>query len=72
MPFGMGPAGWFMWPYLAQWMRYCYPGYGPFHWAPYPPMSEEEEKAMLEQQKKILEKQLAQINKRLTELKKTK
>ena len=36
------------------------------------PISEEEEKAMLEQQKKILEDQLAQINKRLTELQKTK
>lgn len=73
MPFGMGPAGWFMLPYFAQWIRYWgygYPWYG--YWLQYPPLSAEEEKAMLEQQKKFLEDELAQINKRLTELQKSK
>ncbi len=71
----MGPAGWFMLPYFAQWMRYwgySYPWYSFPYWFPYPPLTEEEEKAMLEQQKKILEDELTQINKRLTELQKTK
>ncbi|MCP2519570.1 DUF5320 domain-containing protein [Candidatus Aminicenantes bacterium AC-708-M15] len=75
MPFGMGPAGWFMLPYFVQWMRYWgygYPWYSFPYWFPYSPLNEEEEKAMLEQQKKILEDELTQINKRLTELKKTK
>lgn len=37
MPFGMGPRGWFMWPYIAQWMGYGYPslgGYSPYYGYP--------------------------------------
>ena len=70
MPFGIGPAGWYGWPYMAYWMR---------SWSPHWPLaypgapwffSEEEEKAFLEGQASVLEDQLAQIKKRLEELKK--
>ena len=81
MPFGMGPAGWFMWPYWAQWLRYWYPwswygvpyygytGYG----LPYaPPMTKEQETAMLQDQAKALQQELDRINARLKELQKEK
>jgi hypothetical protein len=70
MPFGMGPTGWYAWPYMAYWMR----GWSP-HWPfAYPAapwfFTKEEEKAFLEDQASALEDQLAQIKKRLEELKK--
>jgi len=69
MPFGMGPAGWYMWPYSPYWMRYEYPGYTVPYWSPFQPPTKEEEIAFLEDQANILENQLAKINKRLKELK---
>ena len=73
MPFGMGPAGWWMWPYAAQSMSHWYPWYGPY-WSPLPyaPMTKEQETAMLEDQAKVLEDQLAEIKSRLAELEKAK
>ncbi|MGQ9673964.1 MAG: DUF5320 domain-containing protein [Candidatus Aminicenantales bacterium] len=68
MPFGMGPAGWFMWPQVAFWMRQGYP-YGNFPYFGYPWFfTEEMEEDFLEGQAKILEEQLVQIKKRLEEL----
>jgi len=79
MPYGMGPAGWFMWPYWARGMGYSYPGYEapyygyPGYGAPYaPPITKEQEITMLQDQAKMLEEQLKQINARLEELQKTK
>jgi len=72
MPFGMGPTGWYAWPYLAYWSQYWAPGW-PFPYsAPFWSWTEEEERAFLEDQASFLEEQLAQINKRLEELKKQK
>jgi len=81
MPFGMGPWGWFMWPYLAQWLGYWYPwslygapyygytGYG----APYAPsLTKEQETTMLQDQAKALQQELDRINARLKELQKGK
>lgn len=31
MPFGMGPFGWFLLPYMINWFRYTY-GYWPWPW----------------------------------------
>jgi len=71
MPFGMGPAGWYMWPYMAYLTRYGYP-YPPVipYGQPFPFLPKEEEESFLKDQANILEEQLAQINKRLEELKK--
>ncbi len=73
MPLGMGPAGWWMWPYTTQWMSPWHPWYGA-HWPsfPYAPMTDEQETAMLQDQAKLLEDQLAQIKSRLAELRKAK
>lgn len=70
MPFGMGPAGWFLWPWFAQWLSYYwYPwGYG----FPYPPLSKEQEISMLEDQARALQGQLDRITARLQELRKAK
>ncbi|MGQ9514489.1 MAG: DUF5320 domain-containing protein [Thermoproteota archaeon] len=86
MPYGIGPWGWFpgqyVYPYWGwgrcrwfPWLpRWWWTGiYGPI--SPYyrpmtPPISKEEEVAMLEQEAKFLELELAQIKKRLEELKK--
>ncbi len=70
MPFGMGRGGWFAWPYMAEWMRGWHPWFAGPCWPPFPPLSREEEEALLEGQAKMLEEQLAQIQKRLEELKK--
>jgi len=79
MPFGMGPAGWFMWPYVAQWMSYWWP-YGGYGWrfpgygipygfpSPYAPMTKEQEMGMLREQAKILQAELDRVNARLKEL----
>lgn len=78
MPFGMGPAGWYMWPYMAQWMQYAYPGYGGYppyygYGFPYPStqLPKEQELGMLEDQAKALEEELAKIRSRIDELQKT-
>jgi len=72
MLFGLGPAGWFTYPwftnpYLYMHPRFPYggpPGYGYGY-----PMTKEQEKAMLEQDAKMLEGELDRISKRLEELK---
>ncbi len=64
MPFGMGPAGWFMWPWFAQWW---YPWYRAFYW-PYPPLPKEQEMAMLEDRARFLREELERIEARLKEL----
>lgn len=68
MPFGMGPAGWFMWPYMAQWLQYWYPYYGIPYSYPFAPLSKEQEVAMLKDQARVLKDQLDRINARLKEL----
>jgi hypothetical protein len=81
MPYGIGPFGWFMYPYWGRcrwfpWLpRRWWTGiYGPItpYTAPYwmPPISKEDEIAMLEDEAKILEQELEFIRKRLEELKK--
>lgn len=70
MPFGMGPTGWYAWPYMFNWMRFYYPWHTAPYWAPFQPLIKEEEEAFLKDQANILEEQLAQIKKRLEELKK--
>ena len=70
MPFGIGPAGWYASPYMAYWMRFSYPWYTAPYWAPFQPLTKEEEEAFLEDQAKMLEDQLSQLKKRLGELKK--
>jgi hypothetical protein len=79
MAFGLGPAGWFMYPgfinpYLYGYPRFPYgglPGYGygyPGYGYGYP-MTKEQERGMLEQDAKALEAELDRIRKRLEELK---
>lgn len=70
MPFGIGPAGWYAWPYLAYGMRQWYPSLSYPHYASPWFFTKEEEKDFLEGQANILEDQLDQIKKRLEELKK--
>lgn len=72
MSFGLGPAGWFMYPqfinpYLSGYPRFPYwgfPGYGYGY-----PMTKEQERGILEQDAKALEAELDRIQKRLEELK---
>lgn len=68
MPYGMGPAGWYAWPYMAYWARCWNPWHGMPYGVPFPTLTKEEEKVLLEDQVKMLEDQLAQIQKRLEEL----
>lgn len=70
MPFGMGPAGWYAWPYMAYWMRCWHPRCTAPYLLPFQPFTEEEEEALLEDQANILENHLSQIKKRLVELRK--
>lgn len=74
MPFGMGPAGWYFWPYLSYWMAQAYPfPYAAYPYTPYPGfISKEQEVEMLEAQAEMLEEQLDRIKKRLDELRKEK
>lgn len=84
MPFRMGRAGWFMWPYFAPWLGYSYPyntlytgpySYPPAPYAPpysYSPMTKEEEVTYLQEQAKIVKQQYDRINARLKELQKVK
>lgn len=70
MPFGMGPAGWYMWPQMANWRMYGAPWLYTPYW-PHPPFpSQEYEEQFLKDQAILLEDQLSQINKRLKELEK--
>jgi len=70
MPFGMGPSGWFFWPYMAFWMRQGYL-YWSFPYFAHPWFfTAEMEKDFLEGQAKILEENLAHIKERLAELRK--
>lgn len=78
MPFGMGRAGWFMWPYMVQWLPYQYSwygDYGPYYGYPSPyayvPMTKDQEISMLEEQKRMLEEELTQITSRIAELQKS-
>jgi len=72
MPFGLGPWGWlllpYLWPYIWYWWNWWF--YGPYATWMYPPLPRESEKAMLESQAKMLEEQLEAIRKRLEELEK--
>jgi hypothetical protein len=70
MPFGMGRAGWYTWPYMAYWMGGWNPWYGQPYCYQFHPFTREEEESFLEEQAKMLEDQLSQIKKRLEELKK--
>ncbi len=70
MPFGMGRAGWYMWPQMSYLRMYGPPWlYAPcWPYSPFP--SREDEEQFLKEQASILENQLDQITKRLEELKK--
>ena len=70
MPFGMGPAGWFLFPYFSQWLTYWW---RPFYWGMYPwgYYSPADELEMLKTQQRMLEDQLAQIKRRIADLEKT-
>jgi len=70
MPFGLSRAEWLVWPHMAYWMRSWNPWFASPYWSPFPPLTREEEEALLEAQAKMLEEQLVQIKKRLEELKK--
>ncbi len=78
MPFGMGRAGWFMWPYFAPWPWSWYPygsPYVPRPYAPpysYSPMTKEEELTYLQEQAKMLKQEYDRISARLKELQKAK
>ncbi len=72
MPFGMGPAGWFMVPYVyPYWLTLLrYWGYNPWYSGygyQFP-----DELAYLKQVKQDLEVQLQEINARIEELEKNK
>ncbi len=70
MPLGMGPLGWYVFPYIAFLMGRGYPfwsyPYFPSPWF----LTEKEERDFLEGQAEFLEQQLTQIRQRLEELKK--
>ena len=67
MPFGMGPAGWFVWPWFAGWLYWWwYPWYR-FFW-PYPPLSKDQEMAVLEERARFLRGELERVEARLKEL----
>lgn len=82
MPYGMGPWGWLLDPYVHRrcrrfpwlprwWWAGIYRAILP-HPAPYwiPPLPKEEEIAILEEVARMLEQELERIKKRLEELKK--
>jgi len=83
LPYGMGPWGWFVGPYAYPywgWGRCRWFPWLPRWWwtgmygsiAPYwaPPISKEDEIAMLQDEAKALEQELETIRKRLEELRK--
>lgn len=84
MPFGMGPYGWFMLPYLMSQLGYPYYGRYPTVFPPTLPylgsmvsypygassISREEEAGMLEEQSRFLERQLSDVRQRIEELRK--
>ncbi len=82
LPFGMGWFGWFMFPYIANWLGYWFRYYWRFPWTfwwlpPYipftpfgvPTIPKEEEVRILEDHARILEQQLNDIRRRIEELK---
>ena len=73
MPFGMGRAGWLMWPYFSQWLQYWHQFATP-HPVSYShsPMTREETVACLQEQAKMLKREYERINVRLKELQNTK
>ena len=84
MPFGMGRAGWLMWPYFAEWLGCWYP-YGSSYGAsytgvpgsygisyPYSPMSKEDEIEYLQGEAKMLKQEYDRIKARLKDLQKMK
>ncbi len=84
MPYGIGPWGWLLDPYAyVYWRCRRFPWLPRWWWAgiyrpipPYPapywmpPLTREEEIAMLEDEARMLEQELERIKKRLEELKK--
>jgi len=82
VPFRMGPAGWIMWPYMAQWLQYGYPYYNysypygtpffghPEYIVPYPTMPKEQEISMLQNRAKAMEDELSRTRSRIEELQK--
>jgi len=69
MPFGMGRAGWLMWPYFTQWPGYWLPSVAPY----VPPHShssvgKEEMVAYLQERAKMLKREYDWINSRLREI----
>lgn len=76
MPFGMGRQGWaYVHPRYQHW---CHRWYGrpaaydwPVaipHWAPWRPLSKDQEAAILEDEARVLEEELSQIKKRLEDI----
>jgi len=72
MPFGMGPAGWFLMPYFASYWGQYYPWAAPGYSYPQPwgapPAAQELQ--FLRGQAEILEQQLETIRARIEELEK--
>jgi len=77
LTYSVGPWGWFAYPYWVSWRCRWFPWlprwwwmriYGPIipYWVP--PMSKEDEIAMLQEEARILEQELDAIRKRLEEL----
>ncbi|HDL10260.1 MAG TPA: hypothetical protein ENG39_03250 [Candidatus Omnitrophica bacterium] len=72
MPFGMGPAGWFMVPYVYPYLVNLYSWWGYYPWYTLTPFGYPmtDELSYLKQLKQNLEAQLQDINMRINELEK--
>jgi hypothetical protein len=72
MPFGMGPAGWFLMPQIAAYWPQWYPRAAPSYWYPQPwgTPSAAQELQFLKDQAQFLEDQLQQIRTRIANLEK--
>jgi len=78
MPFGLGPLGYFIFPYWLYWLYWFYWPYYWFWWrywwlpwtvTPYLGVPRETEAAILEDQRRAMERMLKDIEERLRELK---